>query len=96
LIRAYLNGSLTGAIWSDAGDISEIDTSATAITGGDEQPAVIVNTKKSSTSAAPIDFKTDLFLGRDISGKADILTFTAESTSGASEIIWVHLFKEFI
>lgn len=96
LIRAYLNGSLTGASWSDAGDISEIDTSATAITGGDEQPAVIVNTKKSSTSAAPIDFKTDLFLGRDISGKADILTFTAESTSGASEIIWVHLFKEFI
>lgn len=94
LMRARVNGALTGAAFASLGanSIAEADVTATAITGGEHVFSGYVQGK------SDIEFRDDtntVFLGSNLAAVPDILTLTALST-GANTIFAALNFREIV
>jgi hypothetical protein len=90
-IQVIFNPTLTGATFAaaSAGNIVEVDTAATALTGG----TVIWNAYVRATNSASnaIDFSDfvnalNTWLGVSVAGVADILTLSAACATGSADI----------
>lgn len=96
LVKTYLNASLTAASWVDKGDISQFDESATAFSGGTIIDEEYLNVGGSTAIDAEKDLRSELHLGRDISGVSDIYTVTTQTISGTAKVLHAIALKEFI
>jgi hypothetical protein len=95
------NATLTGAVWNSVGpnSILELDTSATAVAGGDQSIGGFVPTATGSGTAVAeisVNFPTKIHLGRTYTTNTrTTLTLAARSIGGASSVGATALFKEF-
>lgn len=92
--QLVLNGSLTGASYSslEATSIVEIDTSATAISGG----AVLNGGYFNQTSSIDHNFKSDIKVVANIAGTSDVLTLACRTRTGSGNVLGGIKFRETI
>ena len=89
LVVLTVNGSLTSPTWTSLGpnSIVEIDTAATAISGGYEAEASVGS--RDSSTVIPLDGVPRL--GASVSGTSDILTLSALQRSGGAATAFASL-----
>lgn len=83
------NPTLTGASWTSNSINVEMDTTATAMSGGTivDLDYVSGSNQGSGVVSANSDYNFDLQLGASIAGVSDIYTLAARSISGTDDII---------
>lgn len=97
IYKLHIGGTLTGAVWNSAGDFTQFDTAATSITTS----GIIVETAyiRSSTSS-PLLSKPEILsflnilIGAGLDNEPRIVTITAQSLSGNSQVYGVVSFRE--
>lgn len=96
LIKTYLNSILTTPSWNDRGDISQFEEAATNFTPGTVIDERYLNVGGSTSVDADSDLRSELHLGRNISGVSDIYTITAQTLGGTAKLLHSIVLKEFI
>lgn len=93
MFKTVINGSLTGASWASSGtnSIAEMDTSATALTGGALFEGGMVSKSGGEVSRTSTSF---IPVVADIDGNVDVFTVIAISLSSAANIHCVINFEE--
>lgn len=96
-VCVVINGTLTGGSWTDAGGICEINSGATAISGGTQ---VMGSYLKSSSSAPSIFVERALFesvnviLGRSIVGDSDVVSICVRTFTGSGNGTGSFIYRE--
>lgn len=92
------NGTLTGAAWGDnVGNFSEMDLSATAITGGTYIGGSYVRGNNSSLSIVnflPGQSDSLFWLGTDLAGASEIISLCMRTITGNSTVYGLMEFRE--
>lgn len=96
ILRIYSNTILTGASWSDVGDITRKDTSATAFSNGKLLLEFFVDLTTTSIVNLAKDASSELKLGSQIDGTPINFTVTAQTLGGNGNIIYAAFVREYI
>jgi hypothetical protein len=97
LVTVVLNGSLTGASWSDVSGYCQRDVSATSMTGGTVLYSSYVRGAAGASSTVIQEAFQDVvstILGSDLTGASDILTLYVSSVSGSANVLGYINYKE--
>lgn len=90
------DATLTGATFSIPASYNEIDTAATAMSGGTELVSGILGQQNSASELSQeLLEQVNSFLGVSISGTARILTLAARSRAGTADILSAIVWKEY-
>jgi hypothetical protein len=95
LIRVYYKGTLSGASWSDIGDISRYDTSG-SLSGGKLLEGYYLDVGGATRIDPSGSFSADLNLGSSIDQTPVNLTVTAQTLGGTGKLLYAALLREYI
>jgi hypothetical protein len=99
IVKIIINPTLTGASWSNLSGVCQIDTSATAISGGTEVYSYYLRGSTTGASTLMPDIFKDslnLVLGSDLAGNSDIITIAAYNITLTATAYGVINYKELI
>jgi hypothetical protein len=99
LVRFILNGALSGESWSPVPGIesaSEVDTSATTVSGGEIILSEFVNQGSKGGFSLPLQDDSWMFLAATASGVRDVLTIAAQSRSSSASVSVSLNYKEIL
>lgn len=92
----YLNPTLTGATFAITNSYIQIDTAATAMTGGIEVLAGILGQRNSSSELSIETLKLiNSYLGVSLAGNSQIITLAARSRLGSADILSAISWREY-
>lgn len=99
LIKVVMNPTLTGASWNNVSGICQVDTSATAYTGGQEVYSFYLRGSSGSVSQQLVDAlknARNMFLGSDLSGNSDIFTIVGVNLTATASLSAFINYKELV
>jgi hypothetical protein len=97
LIKVVVNGTLTGASFSNVSGLCQVDTSATAITGGNEVYSFYLrgsSTTGSQQTADIFNSVINLVLGSDLTGTSDVISIVGTNITATANLSAFINYKE--
>ncbi len=92
----HINPTLTGATFAIAASYTDLDTAATAMTGGTELISGILGQGTNSTAISQDYLKlVNSLLGASINGTSSIITLAARSRAGSADILSTLVWREY-
>ena len=94
--KIVLNASLTGATYSDSIGYLNIDTAATAMSGGTDILSGIINQNQDSgIETSELLKQLNTLLGASISGTSDVITIAASSRTTSADVLASITWREY-
>jgi hypothetical protein len=99
IMSIIYNGSLTGASFANVAGVCQVDTSATAISGGTTLYSEYLRGSSSAPSMKLAEIfheSVNAFLGRDLAGNSDQVTVLVTAVTASSSAMGLINYKEFL
>lgn len=99
LLTLVLNGTLTGASWTDVNGSCQRDVAATAISGGEELISYYIRGGTGATSVSLKSLFTDtlnVYLGSDVAGTSDIISIAVINLTSTASFLGFLNYKEIL